>query len=99
MNSDMQQGIGEAWLALAAELQEQLRDDDPKARVEATLAPSGLLQLEVHTIPDQRTSALALARRYEQRAVSTCERCGAHVSLAGAGPVVTILCARCSTEA
>lgn len=96
MNSDLHQGIGEAWLALAAELERQLLAGDPQARVEATLAPTGLLQLDVRTIPGQRTSALALARRYEQRAASTCERCGGRVTVACAGPVVTILCRGCS---
>jgi hypothetical protein len=41
----------------------------------------------------------ALARRYEERARTACERCGGAVGAAGAGPVVTILCADCSTGA
>jgi hypothetical protein len=99
MASEIHQDIGEAWLALAAELQEHLRADDPQAQVEATVAPSGLLQLDVRTIAGQRASARALARGYEEHAASLCERCGVRITVAGAGPVVTILCAQCSTEA
>lgn len=97
MNDDIQPGIGEAWRSLAAELRQQLRERDPQARVQATLAPTGLLALEVHTIPSHRATAQALARRYEERARSTCECCGGKVSAAAAGAVVTILCAGCST--
>jgi hypothetical protein len=99
MKSDIDHGIGEAWLSLAANLEQRLRERDPEARVRASLSASGLLQLEVHTIPAQRASARALARHYEERARSTCERCGGRVSVAGAGAVVTIVCAHCSTEA
>jgi predicted MFS family arabinose efflux permease len=99
VNADPHHGIGDAWLGLATELQQQLRDSDPDAHVETTLCPSGLLQLEVRTAPGPRASARALARHYEERARSTCERYGGNVSVSRAGPVVTILCGRCSTEA
>jgi MFS family permease len=90
-------GIGEAWRALAAELDRRLREGDPEARVQVSLAPSGLLQLEVHTTPRQRSLARQLAHEYEDRARRICERCGRRVSVAGAGPVVTILCEQCLT--
>jgi MFS family permease len=99
VNADPHHGIGDAWLGLAAKLQQQLRDLDPDARVETTLCPSGLLQLEVRTAPGRRAAARALARHYEERARSTCERYGGNVSVSRAGPVVTIRCGRCSTEA
>lgn len=95
VNDDTQPGIGEAWLALAGELEQQLRQDDPDARVVTTLDPAGLLALEVHTTRDRRAAARALARRYEDRARTTCERCGGRITSAGAGPVITILCANC----
>jgi hypothetical protein len=98
VNADPHHGIGDAWLGLAAKLQQQFRDLDPDARVETTLSPSGL-QLEVRTAPGRRASARALARHYEERARSTCERYGGLVSVSRAGPVVTILCAHYSTEA
>jgi hypothetical protein len=99
MNDDIHQGVGQAWLALAGELREELRKHDPDARVEATVDPSGLLRLDVRTTPGQRVAARALARRYEEKARCTCEACGGAVSLAGAGAVVTMLCAHCTTEA
>ncbi len=99
MNAHPQSGIGEAWLALSVELQDRLRERDPGARVKATIAPTGLLELRVQTTPDQRSTALELARSYEETARRTCERCGGHVAFAGAGPVLTILCTRCSGEA
>jgi hypothetical protein len=58
----------DAWRDLAAELEHQLRERDPGARVHATVAPSGLLQLVVRTDPTQLAAARALARRYEERA-------------------------------
>ena len=97
MNADAQQRMGDAWLALAAELEQQLRDSDPDAKVEAAVDPNGLLTLEVRTVSHQRASGLELAREYERRADGICEHCGAGVTVAGAGPVVTILCPRCST--
>jgi hypothetical protein len=99
MTGDSVRGSGDAWRELAAELQRRLRERDPDARVQTTVAPTGLLQLDVRTNPAERPAAEALARRYEERARSICERCGDRVSAAGAGPVVTILCAHCSTEA
>jgi hypothetical protein len=67
--------------------------------VHATVAPSGLLQLDERTDPTQLAAARALARRYEERVRTVCERCGGAVGAAGAGPVVSILCADCSTGA
>jgi hypothetical protein len=99
MNADPHQGIGDAWLGLATELQQQLRDGHPDARVETTLSPSGLLQLDVRTTPGRGASARAVARQYEERARTTCERYGGRVSVSSAGPVVTILCAHCSPDA
>jgi hypothetical protein len=99
MTADIHGGSGDAWLDLAAELQQQLRERDPRARVRATVDPSGLLRLDVATLPARRAAAQELARHYEDRARSTCERCGDPVRTAGAGPVVTILCADCSTDA
>lgn len=95
MKGDLQQGIGDAWLSLAAELERRLQQDDPKAQVQVALAQTGLLQLKVQTAPAQLASARALARRYEERAHTICERCGGPVSSAGAGPVVTMLCSHC----
>jgi hypothetical protein len=87
-----------AWLDLAAALQQQLRERDPDARVQATVAASGLLELHVRTNRTERAAARALGRRYEDVARITCERCGGHVRVARAGPVVTFLCVHCSTE-
>jgi hypothetical protein len=98
MTADIHRGSGDAWLDLAAELQQRLRERDPDARVQATVGPSGLLQLDVATLPEQHAAAQALARRYEERARSICECCGGGVGVAGAGPVVTILCTDCSTD-
>jgi hypothetical protein len=98
MTADSLLGSGGVWRELAAELEQRLRERDPDARVEATVATSGLLQLDVATIPAQRVGAQALARRYEERARSICESCGDRASTAGAGPVVTILCAHCSAD-
>ena len=92
----MDQQVGAAWQALAAELEHQLREDDPDARVQATVSMSGLLALDVRTIASRRFAARALARNYEQRASVTCERCGEPVIVVGAGPVVTVLCSGCS---
>ena len=91
--------IGDAWLDLAAALDRQLRERDPDARVHATVGADGLLELHVRTTRAERAAARALARRYEERARSICERCGGHVGVASAGPVVTFLCAPCSTDA
>jgi hypothetical protein len=90
------EGIGEGWLSLAAEVRRKLREHDRHARVDPAVDPSGLLELNVRTIPSQRSRARALTRSYEDMARNTCERCGAHVVSAGSGPVVTILCGRCS---
>ena len=98
MTSELQDGIGVAWLALAAELQQELREDDPEARVNATISPDGLLALEVSTIRERRAWAVALARRYEASAARSCEHCGGRVTVAGAGAVVTILCADCENS-
>jgi hypothetical protein len=76
----------DAWRDLAAELEQQLRERDPGARVHATVAPSGLLQLVVRTDPTQLAAAQALARRYEERARTVCERCGGAVGAAGPVP-------------
>jgi hypothetical protein len=99
MTTGIPGGGEDAWLDLAVDLQQKLRERDPDARVEATVDPSGLLQLDVRTLPAQRAAARELARHYEERARSTCERCADPVSAGGAGPVVTILCAHCSTDA
>jgi Zinc finger found in FPG and IleRS len=99
MNDSTQPGIGEAWLALAADLRRELCEAAPDARVEAAVDPNGFLTLRVHTTPDQRSAAHALARRYEDRARTTCERCGGRISSVGAGPVVTILCSHCAGPA
>jgi hypothetical protein len=99
VTADSHRGNGDAWRDLAAELQQQLRERDPDARVQTTVGPSGLLQLDVRTNRARRAAAQALARHYEQRARSMCERCGCRVGAAGAGPVVTILCDHCQTEA
>ena len=99
MTADCHRGSGDAWRELAAELQRRLRDRDPDARVRATVAPSGLLQFDVRTNPAQRAAAHPLARRYEERARTICERCGDRFSAVGAGPVVAILCAHRPTEA
>ncbi len=96
MNADTQHGIGGAWWSLADELERQIRELDPNAQVQAEVGADGLLQLEVLTNPSQRSRARALARSYEDLARTVCERCGARVVSAGAGPVVTILCDRCS---
>jgi hypothetical protein len=99
MTAGIARGVGDAWLDLAAELQQTLRERDPGALVAATVDTSGLLQLDVHTCPAQRTAAQRLARYYEELARGTCERCGHPVRVAGAGPVVSILCADCSADA
>jgi hypothetical protein len=99
MTVDGVRGSGDAWRELAAELQRRLREGDPDARVQVTVGPTGLLQLDVRTNRAQRAAAQALARRYEERARRICERCGAPVGAAAAGPVVTFLCAHCSTDA
>jgi hypothetical protein len=96
MKAHVKQGIGDGWLSLANEVQRQLREHDRQARVDPTVGSSGLLELETQTIPSQQPRARALARRYEAISRRTCERCGARVVSAGAGPVVTILCGRCS---
>lgn len=96
MNAHVKQGIGDGWLSLADEVQRQLREHDRQARVDAAVGPSGLLELDVRTLPSQRSRARALARYHEDLARSVCESCGARVASAGAGPVVTILCGRCS---
>ena len=98
MHDGIPQSIGEAWVALATELEQQLRESDPDARVEATIDPNGLLQLDVRTTPGQSAAARSLARRYEERARSTCERCGGRISTAGAGSTVTILCTHCTSK-
>ena len=92
----MDQQIGAAWQALAAELEHRLREDDPDARVQATVSVCGLLALDVRTIASKRSAARALAHSYEHRASVTCERCGEPVMVVGAGPVVTVLCSGCS---
>jgi hypothetical protein len=99
MTAGVHRGGGSAWLDLASELQRRLGERDPDAHVQTTVAPTGLLQLDVRTNAAERPAADALARRYEERARSICERCGDPVIAVGAGPVVTILCAHCRTEA
>jgi hypothetical protein len=94
MMADIGHAIGDAWRSLAAELERQIRDRDPDARAHAVVGLDGLLRLDVRTVPAQRARARALARSYEDRARTICEQCGAPVVSAGAGPVVTILCAR-----
>ena len=96
MNAHDKQDIGAGWASLAGEVQRQLREHDRQARVDAAVGPTGLLQLHVQTIPTQRSRARALARRYEDIARNTCERCGAQVASTAAGPVAPILCSRCS---
>jgi ribosomal protein L37E len=95
MTGDVRRGSGDAWLDLAAELQQRLRERDPDARVRATVDPSGLLQLDIATAPAERAAAQAMGRRYEDTARSTCERCGERVTAVRAGPVVSIVCAHC----
>jgi hypothetical protein len=99
MTANSLPGRGDAWQELVAELQQRLRERDPHARVQATIDPSGLLRLDVATTGTQRAAAQRLARRYEERARSTCERCGDRVAAVGPGPVVTVLCARCRPDA
>lgn len=99
MSTEIHQGIGAAWLELAAELEQRLRTADPSAAVEPALDVSGLLVLHVKTVRAQRASARALARTYEERARQMCESCGGRVSAAGAGPVVTVLCPSCTSGA
>ncbi len=96
MKADVRHGIGDGWRSLATELERQIRELDRNAQVQAEVGADGLLRLEVRTIPSQRSRARALARSYEDLAQTACERCGARVVSASAGPVVTILCHRCS---
>jgi hypothetical protein len=96
LKADLRHGIGDAWRSLAAELERQIRELDPNAQVQAEVGGDGLLRLEVRTIPGHRSRARALARSYEDLARTVCERCETRVVSAGAGPVVTILCDRCS---
>jgi len=98
MIEDPRTAIGPAWQALARELEDELRDRDPQARVEATIDPSGLLALDVRTTRAQRASARALARRYEEKARHACEHCGGSPVTATAGLVITVLCPDCTTE-
>jgi hypothetical protein len=97
--ADSRRSIGTAWLELAAALHQQLRERDPDARIQVTVAASGLLELHVRTTRAERAAARAMARRYEAQAHSTCERCGGHVGAASGGPVATFLCTHCSTDA
>jgi hypothetical protein len=51
MTADGHRGSGDARLDLAAELQQHRGGRDPDARVQAAVAPGGLLQLDVRTNP------------------------------------------------
>ena len=83
--------IRTAWLTVAAELQQELSHNDPQAHVKATITPTGVLRLDVRTTPEQRLPPLELARRYERRAASLCENCGAHISIAHGGSVLNLV--------
>ncbi len=96
MTGDVRKGRRHAWLDLAAELQQRLRERDPDARVRATVDPSGLLRFDVATTPTARVAARALACSFEDAARSTCESCGDRITAVRAGPVVSIVCAHCS---
>jgi hypothetical protein len=96
MTGDDRGGGRHAWLDLAADLQQRVRERDPGARVRATVDPSGLLRLDVATTPAARVAARALARSVEDVARSTCESCGNRITAVRAGPVVSVVCAHCS---
>lgn len=93
MSLRIEDGIGSAWRALAAELLTELRQQDPTARVQATLDASGLLRLApAAALP--RPELRRLRDAYEARAAAACEACGAPADVT-AGAVVGVSCASC----
>jgi tRNA(Ile2) C34 agmatinyltransferase TiaS len=93
-----EQMIGGAWLAAAAELEDELRRHDPAARVRAGIDASGLARFEVSIEQRHRALARAACRRYEARANQICERCGGKAASVAAGAVVSVRCPDCGDE-
>lgn len=90
--------VGRAWLALALELEDELRRIDPSATVRPSIDSFGLLRLDVTSDTIPRRAARAAAQRFESAASGMCEQCGDPISnVRVAGPsTVLLLCRRCS---
>lgn len=87
-------GIGRGWRAIADALGAELRAIDPEATVDASFGSKGLLQLNVRSALPHH-DARELVRRYESRAVRTCETCGRAGSVRS-GVVLLVACDRCA---
>jgi hypothetical protein len=92
--------IGAAWTSMAAELESELRQDDPAVRVQAVIDSSGLPRFRVISEVIRREDAGRAARRWEWKATTTCENCGQLVDtmrFTGRG-VMTIRCPACAAR-
>lgn len=90
--------VGGAWIALANDLQRELRQCDPSVRVHPMVDGWGLLRLEVISDVLDRRDARLVTRPWEKKAATMCERCGNPVNTVRVvGPtVVAILCPDCA---
>ena len=89
------QSVGRAWVELAQQLAGELVKSDPSAEVEVCVTASGPPEFRVRIVKAHSRHARSLASRFAERASRICERCGAEVVAARAGPVLTILCGTC----
>jgi hypothetical protein len=87
--------VGTGWRQLLDELSDELHSLDPSAvLVQPVINSDGLLRLRARFSPAARREGGLLLRKYEERAIITCELCGGGGRVY-AGPVLTVRCESC----
>jgi hypothetical protein len=90
--------LGVGWQQLVDELQEELRALDPDVKLsDPVIDANGLVRFRARFSPGAAVAGKALVRKYEERAMATCELCGGSGRVY-AGPVLIVRCAECCNE-